>query len=209
MSRLQRLVAPAQRALASRTSQRAAVVAHCVPSINSLSQAQFAAPRRNFASVDELESHDDFKAIRKQYEQKAAAPAAGSADVQKRIQAVINAHPVVVFMKGTPAAPQCGFSSLVCRILEEEGVADFHAVNVLADGAVREGIKQFTSWPTIPQVFVNGEFIGGSDIVKSLFQSGELSALLNKTSAAAASAGSNATSASGSSSSSVNSQQLQ
>jgi monothiol glutaredoxin len=86
-------------------------------------------------------------------------------------------HPVVLFMKGVPDQPQCGFSSLVVQILDHLG-ADFVGVNVLQDQALREGIKTFTDWPTIPQLYVKGEFIGGADIVKEMFGSGELKTLL-------------------------------
>ena len=86
-------------------------------------------------------------------------------------------HPVVLFMKGVPDQPQCGFSSLVVQILDHLG-ADFVGVNVLQDQALRDGIKSFTDWPTIPQLYVKGEFVGGADIVKEMFQSGELKAHL-------------------------------
>jgi len=82
--------------------------------------------------------------------------------------------PVVVFMKGTPDAPRCGFSNAVCQILRFHGVNDFGSFNVLADDEIREGIKQHTSWPTIPQVFFNGEFLGGCDIMLDMHKNGEL-----------------------------------
>ena len=85
--------------------------------------------------------------------------------------------PVVLFMKGVPEAPQCGFSSLVVQVLDHLGV-DFVGVNVLQDAALRDGIKTFSDWPTIPQLYVKGEFVGGADIVKEMFQSGELKTLL-------------------------------
>jgi monothiol glutaredoxin len=82
-------------------------------------------------------------------------------------------HDVVLFMKGTPDQPRCGFSSLVVQILDHVG-APFVGVDVLQDESLREGVKTFTDWPTIPQLYVKGEFIGGSDIVREMFQSGEL-----------------------------------
>ena len=96
-----------------------------------------------------------------------------------RIQADITENPVVLFMKGTPVFPQCGFSARVVQILSHMGVP-FKGVNVLEDMEIREGIKSFTNWPTIPQLYVKGEFVGGCDIVMEMFQSGELSTLLNE-----------------------------
>ena len=86
-------------------------------------------------------------------------------------------HPVVVFMKGVPDQPKCGFSSLVVQILDHLGV-DFVGVDVLQDEGLRQGIKTFSDWPTIPQLYVKGEFVGGSDIVREMFQSGELKPML-------------------------------
>ena len=86
-------------------------------------------------------------------------------------------HDVVLFMKGTPDAPRCGFSSLAVQILDHVG-APFVGVDVLQDEALRDGIKSFTDWPTIPQLYVKGEFVGGSDIVREMFQAGELQALM-------------------------------
>ena len=94
-------------------------------------------------------------------------------DVSARIQQEITENPVVLYMKGTPAFPQCGFSARVVQILSHVG-APFKGVNVLADPELREGIKSFTNWPTIPQLYVQGEFVGGCDIVREMFQSGEL-----------------------------------
>ncbi|PZP40304.1 MAG: Grx4 family monothiol glutaredoxin [Azospirillum brasilense] len=98
-------------------------------------------------------------------------------DVSARIQQEITENPVVLYMKGTPAFPQCGFSARVVQILSHVGVP-FKGVNVLADPELREGIKSFTNWPTIPQLYVQGEFVGGCDIVMEMFQSGELQTLL-------------------------------
>jgi monothiol glutaredoxin len=96
-----------------------------------------------------------------------------------RIQADISANPVVLFMKGTPVFPQCGFSARTVQILSHMGVP-FKGVNVLEDAEIREGIKAFTNWPTIPQLYVKGEFVGGCDIVMEMFQSGELATLLEE-----------------------------
>ena len=97
----------------------------------------------------------------------------------EQIQAEITATPVVLFMKGTPVFPQCGFSARTVQILSHMGVP-FKGVNVLEDPELRDGIKTFTNWPTIPQLYVGGEFVGGCDIVMEMFQSGELSALLTE-----------------------------
>ncbi len=93
------------------------------------------------------------------------------------LQALVDTHPVVLFMKGDATQPQCGFSATVVRILDHLGVT-FHDVNVLADMEIREGIKAFSNWPTIPQLYVKGEFIGGCDIVRDMFETGELQTLL-------------------------------
>ena len=100
-------------------------------------------------------------------------------DVHARIQAEVTENPVVLYMKGTPVFPQCGFSARVVQILSHIGVP-FKGVNVLEDMELREGIKSFTNWPTIPQLYVKGEFVGGCDIVTEMFQSGELAQLMEK-----------------------------
>ncbi len=94
-------------------------------------------------------------------------------DINEWIDSVIKSNDVVLFMKGTPEAPQCGFSSRVTQILGHMQVP-FQAVNVLESGTLREGIKAFSDWPTIPQLYIKGEFVGGCDIITELFQSGEL-----------------------------------
>ena len=99
-------------------------------------------------------------------------------DTQQRIKEQVEGHPVVLFMKGTPQFPQCGFSALAVQVLNACGVQDFHTVNVLADAEIRQGIKQYANWPTIPQLYVNGEFVGGSDIMREMYQTGELQKLL-------------------------------
>ncbi len=96
-----------------------------------------------------------------------------------RLQSEITQNPVMLYMKGTPQFPQCGFSSRVVQILNHLGV-EYKTANVLEDAALRDGIKQFSSWPTIPQLYVGGEFIGGCDIVTEMFQSGELENLLKE-----------------------------
>ena len=100
-----------------------------------------------------------------------------SRDVSQEIQETIDAHPVVLFMKRNTQLPQCGFSAQVVEILHHVG-ASFVGVNVLEDPDVRQGIKDFSSWPTIPQLYVNGEFLGGCDITRELFQTGDLQAQL-------------------------------
>jgi monothiol glutaredoxin len=97
-------------------------------------------------------------------------------DINSRIQTEIEANPVMLYMKGTPMFPQCGFSARVVQILTHMGVP-FQSANVLEDMELREGVKQFSQWPTIPQLYVKGEFVGGCDIVSEMFQSGELETL--------------------------------
>ncbi len=95
-------------------------------------------------------------------------------NVQKQIQDTVKDNPVVLYMKGTPQFPQCGFSAKVVQILKACGVNKFVAVDVLADAAIRQGIKDYANWPTIPQLYVGGEFVGGCDSVTEMYQSGEL-----------------------------------
>ena len=90
-----------------------------------------------------------------------------------RIKQDVSANPVVLFMKGTPVFPQCGFSAAVVQILTHLGVK-FKGIDVLTDPEIRQGIKEFSSWPTIPQLYVKGEFVGGCDIIREMFQEGEL-----------------------------------
>ena len=96
-----------------------------------------------------------------------------SDDVQTAIDEAVKTNEVVLFMKGTPTFPQCGFSSVVVQILDVIG-ADYVATNVLEDQDVREGIKAYSDWPTIPQLYVKGEFVGGCDIIREMYESGEL-----------------------------------
>jgi monothiol glutaredoxin len=100
-------------------------------------------------------------------------------DVQTWIKETVSNTPVVLFMKGTAQFPQCGFSGRAIQILKACGVENIATVNVLDDPEVRQGIKEYSNWPTIPQLYVKGEFIGGSDIMNEMFESGELKALLN------------------------------
>ncbi len=98
-------------------------------------------------------------------------------EVQDRIQGLVDANDVLLFMKGSPLFPQCGFSSRAIAILNHLGV-EFESVDVLQDQGVRQGIKAFSDWPTIPQLYVKGEFVGGSDIMMEMYESGELAQLL-------------------------------
>jgi monothiol glutaredoxin len=97
----------------------------------------------------------------------------------ERIKGIVGGNDVVLFMKGVPAAPQCGFSAAVVQILSQLAVP-FKGVDVLTDQAIREGIKVYSDWPTIPQLYVKGEFVGGCDIVREMFQAGELGTLLTE-----------------------------
>jgi monothiol glutaredoxin len=106
-------------------------------------------------------------------------------DVQTRIQGLVDQSDVLLFMKGSPLFPQCGFSSRAVAILNHLGV-EFDSVDVLQDQGVRQGIKAFSDWPTIPQLYVKGEFVGGSDIMMEMYESGELAQLLTDKGLAAA-----------------------
>ncbi len=99
-------------------------------------------------------------------------------DTQQRIKEQVSGHQVVLYMKGTPQAPQCGFSANAVAILNACGAKDIFTVDVLADPEIRQGIKSYANWPTIPQLYVRGEFVGGSDIMGEMYQSGELKKLL-------------------------------
>jgi len=100
--------------------------------------------------------------------------------VQDIIRDQVTKNQVVLYMKGTPQFPQCGFSSAATQMLKACGVNEYLAVNVLADPAIRQGIKEFANWPTIPQLYVKGEFVGGSDIMREMYESGELQQLLGR-----------------------------
>jgi monothiol glutaredoxin len=99
-------------------------------------------------------------------------------DAQQTIKEQVTGHQVVLYMKGTPQFPQCGFSANAIQILKASGVQELFTVNVLEEPEIRQGIKEYANWPTIPQLYVKGEFVGGSDIMKEMYQSGELQKLL-------------------------------
>ena len=99
-------------------------------------------------------------------------------DVQQLIKEQVTTNPVVLYMKGTPRAPMCGFSATAVQILQACNLPLCYSVNVLEEPEIRDGIKQFSNWPTIPQLYIRGEFIGGCDIMKEMYQSGELKTLL-------------------------------
>ena len=99
-------------------------------------------------------------------------------DTQQRIDGLVKGHRVMLFMKGTAQFPMCGFSGRAIQILKASGATDLTTFNVLEDEAVRQGIKDYANWPTIPQLYINGEFVGGSDIMMEMYESGELQQLL-------------------------------
>ena len=98
--------------------------------------------------------------------------------IQDKIREQVKGHRVVLYMKGTPQFPQCGFSATAAEILKRCGVNDYFSVDVLADGEIRQGIKEYANWPTIPQLYVNGEFVGGCDIMREMYANGELQQVL-------------------------------
>ncbi|QDH69424.1 Grx4 family monothiol glutaredoxin [Marilutibacter alkalisoli] len=100
--------------------------------------------------------------------------------VLERIQTEVEGHPIVLFMKGTPQFPMCGFSSRAVQALKEAGATELHTVNVLEDPDVRANLPRFSNWPTFPQLFINGELIGGCDITLELFESGELARMISE-----------------------------
>jgi monothiol glutaredoxin len=97
---------------------------------------------------------------------------------QDTIRQTVTSHPVVLYMKGSPQLPQCGFSATATQLLKMSGASEIFTVDVLKDADIREGIKQYANWPTIPQLYVNGEFVGGCDIMREMYQSGELQKLI-------------------------------
>ena len=99
-------------------------------------------------------------------------------DIQKQIKQIVTSHRIVLFMKGTPDFPQCGFSANAVQILRACSASEVATVNVLEHPEIRQGIKEYANWPTIPQLYVNGEFVGGSDILTEMYQSGELQTVL-------------------------------
>ncbi|GBG15346.1 monothiol glutaredoxin [Novimethylophilus kurashikiensis] len=104
-------------------------------------------------------------------------------DVQERIKQQVTSSPVVLYMKGTPQFPQCGFSGAAVQILKACGAQNVVTVDVLSDPEIREGIKAYANWPTIPQLYVNGEFVGGADIMREMYQQGELQKMLENSAA--------------------------
>lgn len=104
-------------------------------------------------------------------------------DVQEQIKNQVTANPIVLYMKGSPKFPQCGFSGLAVQILQACDAKNVVAIDVLQDPAIREGIKQYANWPTIPQLYIKGEFIGGADIMRDLYQQGELQKMITEASA--------------------------
>ena len=100
--------------------------------------------------------------------------------IQDTIREQVTGHPVVLYMKGTPQIPQCGFSAAAVQMLQACGIDQFFSVNVLAESEIRQGIKDYANWPTIPQLYVNGDFVGGCDIMREMYESGELQQLLSK-----------------------------
>ncbi|KAK9814449.1 hypothetical protein WJX72_006058 [[Myrmecia] bisecta] len=135
---------------------------------SSVPQTSFSLFRTISQTPADDDTHDDFKP-------KIKAQPSGSVDDQ--IKQDIGSHEVFIYMKGNPEAPQCGFSNMACRILDAYGVK-YGSRNVLADPDIREGVKKFSQWPTIPQVYIKGEFVGGSDILMGMHQSGDLKKML-------------------------------
>ena len=99
-------------------------------------------------------------------------------DIKQQIQETVTTNPIVLYMKGTAQFPQCGFSAKVVQILKASGVKQLVTINILEDPALRQGIKEYANWPTIPQLYVQGEFVGGCDIISEMYASGELEKLL-------------------------------
>jgi len=162
---------------ARRTAARS-VASVDVPSVQFLSSSNpFSRSKTSFSPIEHrvaffsLGSHDDFAPKRKAVD--------GEDEALKMIQEHVDSNRIMLYMKGNPSMPMCGFSARVVGVLKEEG-ADFASVNVLDYPAIREGVKKFSDWPTIPQLYVDGEFIGGCDIVTQMHESGELSELLNE-----------------------------
>eukprot|EP01033_Poteriospumella_lacustris_P006303 gene6304-4525_t len=145
-------------------SLRFAQNATCRRAVNPLLTAKF------FSTNDD--SHDDFKPKRKEFKD-------GMDEVVKLVEKQVKEHPVMLYMKGTPQQPQCGFSLQAVRILNAVGV-DFSSVNVLEYPAIREGVKLYSEWPTLPQLYVAGEFVGGCDIMTSMYNDGQLQTLLKE-----------------------------
>lgn len=129
-------------------------------------------PRASIARQFSDDSHDDFKPKRKEV-------ADGLKEVHDLIDRQVKENPILLFMKGTPSQPQCGFSLQAVRILNAVGV-DFSSINVLEYPAIREGVKHYSDWPTIPQLYISGEFVGGCDIITTMYKEGELESMLKE-----------------------------
>ena len=99
-------------------------------------------------------------------------------NTQERIHQQVTSHPVVLYMKGTPQFPQCGYSATAAQVLKACGLTDFYAVNVLADQEIFLGLKDYANWPTFPQLYIKGELVGGADIMREMYQNGELQRML-------------------------------
>ncbi|CAM6028792.1 unnamed protein product [Sphagnum balticum] len=145
-------------------SQEESIPAGLLRAASQLSQGGAWYTQRSAVGED-TDSHDDFRPV---HRESVSVPS-----VYELIEQDIQENPVMVYMKGVPGAPQCGFSSMVCKVLDSYEVK-YKSRDVLADQELREGIKSFSNWPTIPQVYVDGEFLGGSDILMSMHRSGEL-----------------------------------
>jgi monothiol glutaredoxin len=100
-------------------------------------------------------------------------------NIQEKIRTQVTSGDVVLYMKGTPQSPQCGFSAATVQLLTACGVQEFTAVDVLADPEIRDGIKSYSNWPTVPQLYIKGEFVGGADIVRDMYEQGELQKLID------------------------------
>mmetsp|Transcript_17144 Transcript_17144/g.24125 ORF Transcript_17144/g.24125 Transcript_17144/m.24125 type:complete len:182 (+) Transcript_17144:57-602(+) len=149
---------------------RATAVNYSPSLVSSASSRSSTTVHKAYFSSD---SHDDFAPKRKEV----------SDDTEEAVEMIkghVEANPIMLYMKGNPSMPMCGFSARVVQILQDEGV-DFSSVNVLDYPSIREGVKKFANWPTIPQLYVNGEFIGGCDIITSMHENGELAELLKET----------------------------
>ncbi|EGZ20993.1 hypothetical protein PHYSODRAFT_285540 [Phytophthora sojae] len=155
---------------AVRGSQRA-LAARAAPAVASQLQLLAQQPRFFSAKSGDDGSHSDFQP---QYH---AAKSTEKDEILKMIESHVKTYPIMLYMKGTPSAPQCGFSMQVVRILHAQGVS-FDSVNVLDHPEIREGVKEYSQWPTIPQLYVKGEFVGGCDIITDMSKSGELAELL-------------------------------
>lgn len=127
--------------------------------------------QKSFSTIGEdPDTHNDFKAVNKAPKDVPSARELVEKDIKK--------NPIMLYMKGVPAAPRCGFSALAVKVLQQYGVP-FSARNILEDQELKESIKSFSNWPTFPQIFIKGEFVGGSDIILNMHQSGELKEMLN------------------------------